>query len=157
MPIHPVASWSVEPSFSTWPLSARIPIVNTNASDEDDRRVAEREEEADAERPLAFVHQLARRVVDRRDVVGIEGVAESERVGGDPDADRERPRGAEAVGIRRDEGEEEEEADDVEPDDHGGHPEHGSPLAGVRLPLMRCQRLEPGLAIAVYASISPSW
>ena len=48
---------------------------------EDDRRVAEREEEADAERPLAFLEELPRRVVDRGDVVGIERVAQTERVG----------------------------------------------------------------------------
>ena len=59
---------------------------------EDDRRVPEREEEADAQRPLALGHQLARRVVDRRDVVGVEGVAQPERVGGDADADGERAR-----------------------------------------------------------------
>ena len=48
---------------------------------EDDRRVAEREEEADAERPLALLEQLPRRVVDRGDVVGVEGVAQAEGVG----------------------------------------------------------------------------
>ncbi len=45
----------------------------------------------DAQRPLALAHQLAGRVVDRRDVVGVERVAQAERVGGHPDADRERP------------------------------------------------------------------
>ena len=34
-------------------------------------------------------HQLARRVVDRADVVGVEGMAHAERVGRDPDADAE--------------------------------------------------------------------
>ena len=47
---------------------------------EDDRRVPEREEEADAQRPLALAHELARRVVDRRDVIGVERVAQPQRV-----------------------------------------------------------------------------
>ena len=41
---------------------------------EDDRRVAEREEEADAHRALAVLQELAGRVVDRGDVVRVEGV-----------------------------------------------------------------------------------
>ena len=48
---------------------------------DDDRRVAEREEEPDADRPLAVLHQLAGGVVDGRDVVGVDGVAEPEGVG----------------------------------------------------------------------------
>ena len=60
--------------------SAR-PIVER----EDDARVAEREEEADAERALALREHLPRRVVDRRDVVGVEGVSEPERVGQCPE------------------------------------------------------------------------
>ena len=47
---------------------------------EDDRRVAEREEEAGAERALPVLQQLPCRVVDRRDVVGVEGVPQPERV-----------------------------------------------------------------------------
>ena len=50
------------------------------ASAKHDRRVAEREEEADAERPLALLQQLPGRVVDRRDVVRVEGVAQAEGV-----------------------------------------------------------------------------
>ena len=41
----------------------------------------EREEEADPDRPLAVLQQLARDVVDRRYVVGIDRVAQAERVG----------------------------------------------------------------------------
>src|SRR5262249_54767074 len=48
---------------------------------EDDRRMADREEEAHAERPPAVVQQLARRVVDRSDVVSVEGVTQAECVG----------------------------------------------------------------------------
>ena len=47
---------------------------------EDDRRVSEREEEADAEGALAVLEELPGGVVDRRDVVGVEGVAQPERV-----------------------------------------------------------------------------
>ncbi len=59
---------------------------------EHDRRVPEREPEADAQRALALAHQLARRVVDRRDVVGVERVPQPERVRRHADPDRERPR-----------------------------------------------------------------
>ncbi len=50
--------------------------------------MAEREEEADADRPLALLHQLARHVVDRRDMVGIDGVAQTERIGQESGADQ---------------------------------------------------------------------
>jgi hypothetical protein len=51
---------------------------------EHDRRVAEREREADAERAAALLHQVAGRVVNRRDVVGVERVPDAEQVGGQP-------------------------------------------------------------------------
>ena len=51
---------------------------------EDHGRVPEGEEEPDAERPLAVVHELARRVVDGRDVVCVERVAQPEGVGRSP-------------------------------------------------------------------------
>ena len=53
---------------------------------EDDRRVAEREEEPDPERALAFLEELPGRVVDRGDVVGVERVPEAEGVGEHPEA-----------------------------------------------------------------------
>src|SRR5438067_13060955 len=43
--------------------------------------MAERKEEADADRPLAILEQLAGGVVDSRYVVGIEGVPQTEAVG----------------------------------------------------------------------------
>ena len=97
---------------------------------EDDRRVAEREEEPDAERPLAVGHELARRVVDRADVVGVEGVAHAERVGGDADADAERAAAAEAEMGRDDEAEEQPEADDVQAEDHEREHAGAPPLRG---------------------------
>ena len=50
-----------------------------NESD-DDGRVAEREEEPDGDRPPPFLHQLAGDVVDRRDMVGVEGMPQPEAV-----------------------------------------------------------------------------
>ncbi len=47
---------------------------------EHDARVPEREEEPDPERLLAVLAELARRVVDRGDVVGVERVPQAERV-----------------------------------------------------------------------------
>src|SRR5579862_472111 len=47
---------------------------------EHDRRVSEREEETDTDGTLLLLEQLARRVVDCGDVVGVEGVPEAERV-----------------------------------------------------------------------------
>ena len=48
---------------------------------EDDRRVAKREEEADTHRAFAVLQQLARGVVDRRNVIGVEGMPKTEGVG----------------------------------------------------------------------------
>ena len=41
----------------------------------------EREKQPDRHGSLAFLHQLARYVVDRRDVVGVESVPQPERIG----------------------------------------------------------------------------
>ena len=122
-------------------------------SSEDDRRVPEREEEADAQRALALVHELARRVVDRADVVGVEGVAQPERVGGDPHARGRRRRRAEAIVVRDDEREQEEEADDVQAEDdrrRAGRARRHS--AGVRAPRIRLQRERPASCLRSRAS-----
>src|SRR5262245_14058276 len=42
--------------------------------------MAEREEEADADGSLAVLHQLARGIVDGRDMVGIDGVTQAKAV-----------------------------------------------------------------------------
>ena len=42
--------------------------------------MAEREHEADGDRALAFLHELAGNVVDGGNVVGVDGVAEAEAV-----------------------------------------------------------------------------
>ena len=76
--------------------------------------MAEREEEADAHRAPAVGHQLAGRAVDRRDVVGVERVAQPEHVRRQPEA------GAHGAGPQR------AEADQVQRDDHRRRP--GNPL-----------------------------
>ena len=48
---------------------------------DDDRRVPEREEQPHRNRALAVLHQLAGRVVDRGDMVGIDRMAQAEGVG----------------------------------------------------------------------------
>jgi hypothetical protein len=100
---------------------------------EDHGRVPEREEEPDAQRPLAVVHELARRVVDGGDVVGVEGVAQPEGVRREPHAGGEGATGAEAEVVRHDDAEEQAEADHVQRDDRSGQ-------AARTRPLDRCQR-----------------
>ena len=81
---------------------------------EHDGRVTEREEEADAERTPAVGQQLARRVVDRRDVVGVERVTEAERVGRDSEPEPEHAPPTDPEVVRHDQREQEEEADRVQ-------------------------------------------
>ena len=121
MPIQPVTWCRLEPSLLTGPGERADADREQEGEPEDDRRVAEREPEADAQRPLALGHQLARRVVDRRDVVGVEGVAHAERVGGDADPDRERARAAERVVVRRDDERAGSRSRSGAGDDHGRH------------------------------------
>ena len=59
------------------------------ARGEDDRGVAEGEPETGTDRRSALAHELAGGVVDRGDVVGVEGVPDAEHVGGQADADPE--------------------------------------------------------------------
>ena len=68
--------------------AAAKPTATDNRND--DRRVAEREKESDADRPLALLHQLAGRIVDRGDMVGVDGVAQAERVGEERRAEEDR-------------------------------------------------------------------
>lgn len=86
---------------------------------EDDRRVPEREEEPDAERALPVGHQLAGGVVDRADVIGVEGMAQAQRVRGDADADPEDPTApAEIEVMRDDDPKQQEEPDRMQQRDH---------------------------------------
>jgi hypothetical protein len=49
--------------------------------DDHDGRMPQREEEPDRNRPLPRLHQLACHIVDRRDVIGINRMTETERIG----------------------------------------------------------------------------
>ena len=57
------------------------------------QRMAEREEQADRIRPLAFLHQLAHHIVDGGDVVGIDGMAQAEHISQEGGAKQRRPSG----------------------------------------------------------------
>ena len=57
---------------------------------DDDCCVAEREEKSDGDRAPPFLHQLAGDVVDRRDVVGVEGMPQPEAVGEEGRAKKKR-------------------------------------------------------------------
>src|SRR5581483_5135420 len=76
-------------------LERRDPLPNARRREsepgregEHDARVAEREEEADAVRASPVLQELPRRVVDRRDVVGVERVPQPERVRERPEPDQ---------------------------------------------------------------------
>ena len=120
-----------------------------------DGRVAEREEVADAERLLSLVHQLAGGVVDRRDVVGVEGVAQPERVGQHRHAD------AQALVVAGDdEDDEDPEPDDVEQQDGGEHQLRLEPLGRGHVPpelpeLLDRARLGGNAAVATMAGTPP--
>ncbi len=142
-PMTPVTECSSELSFSTWPGERLHPDREQERQREHDRGVAEGEPEPDRERLadlgaghaggflLGVVgHQLARGVVDRRDVVGVERVPQPERVREDADADREdRVVTAEVVVVRHHEAEQDAEADDVQQDDEPVHPAERGPVA----------------------------
>jgi HoxN/HupN/NixA family high-affinity nickel-transporter len=57
---------------------------------EHERRVAEREEEPDTDRPLSLLHQLARHIVDGGDMIGIHRMAQPEPVGQKRNAQQQR-------------------------------------------------------------------
>ena len=63
------------------PLDAACRRGDRNRHQDHHRRMAEREIAADADRPPAVLHQLAHRIVDRGDVVGIDRVAQAEHPG----------------------------------------------------------------------------
>ena len=87
---------------------------------DDDGRMAEREEKADADRALAFLHQLARHIVDGGDVIRVEGVPEAEAVGekGGPEQQREIAEGDERPHPRGDVGGDQQ---DINADDLAAH------------------------------------
>ena len=50
-------------------------------AENDDGRMPEREHESNGYGTLAVLHQLARHVVDRGDMIGVDGVTQAEAVG----------------------------------------------------------------------------
>ena len=62
-----------------------------NGGNEDDRRVAEGEEKPSRAGSLSLLRQLASHIVDGRDMIGIEGMAETEQVGQKGRAQKCRP------------------------------------------------------------------
>ena len=96
---------------------------------EDDRGVAEGEEEPDRHWSLAFGHELSRRVVDGRNVVGVEGVAHAEGVGEEASAQANGcplTTGDVVVGSEH----EERKAEHVEEDDEAKHAPQLAPFFG---------------------------
>jgi hypothetical protein len=53
--------------------------------------MAQRKEEGDADGTFPLLHQLARHVVDGRNMIGIDGVAQPERVGEQRRRQQQRP------------------------------------------------------------------
>ena len=90
-----------------------------DADGDDDRGVAEGEKEPGAEGPLPVGHQLAGGVVDRRDVVGVEGVPGAEGPGGERHAQPE-AQALELEMVRGDREHEDAPATDVQDQDHAG-------------------------------------
>ncbi len=87
-----------------------------------------REEEADGQRPLAVPDQLAGRVVDRGDVVGVERVPHPEGVGEHSGAHAKRLPRAD-LGVPADHGQcQQTTADDVQANHRDGHRAYPVPL-----------------------------
>ena len=53
--------------------------------------MAERKEKTHADRPLALLHELARDVVDRRDMIGVNRVPQAESIGEQSRAEHHQP------------------------------------------------------------------
>ena len=107
MPIVPPISLNESKRPSSAPACKR----DRGGREHHDGRVAEREEQADGDRPFALLHQLARDIVDGRDVVGIDGVAQAECVGQECGADQHR------IVVKRDQ--RPEPGQDIGDDQHG--------------------------------------
>jgi hypothetical protein len=69
-------------------LDGRCDEDDADGKGEHDRRMTQRKEEADAQRPLALLQHEPHRVVDRRDVIGVEGVPQPEHVGDEAEPDQ---------------------------------------------------------------------
>ena len=81
--------------------------------------MAQREEQADGDRPLVLLHQFPRHVVDGGDVVGVDGVAQAEAVGQKAQAQRRR------IGIEQ--GQRQAPGSHVQPNEKEIDPEDSAP------------------------------
>ena len=88
--------------------------------------MAEAEPEARAQRGLPFADELARGVVDRGDVVGVERVARAEQERGHPEPHAEDPGVADLVVLGRDQEKQHAPADCVQGEDERTHADHGT-------------------------------
>ena len=124
---------------SSWTTSAteRTPATSSRLATKTTDEWPRENQKPGADRRLALADELAGGVVDRGDVVGVEGVPDAEHVGGQADADAEDAGAAEPVVVRGDREDQHAPADDVQQQDEAGH-------AGDRPPVPR--REEPPVA-----------
>ena len=115
MPTRPRVSRALDPSLSS-EVTSFAPTATSTAMIATTRGVAHREPEPDRDRSLAVGDELAGGVVDRGDVVGVEGVPQPVHVGRDPEAEAE-DLGADVELGGHDEGEQQPERDDVQAED----------------------------------------
>ena len=104
------------------------PCCEEQAEAEDDAGVSEGEPESDGKRPAPVVHELARGVVDGRDVIGVEGVSHPEDICGDADSDAETLVRTELEVLGGHAPDQRAPPDQMQEDDHGRHREDGEPF-----------------------------
>ena len=66
---------------------------NRRHGDRHDKRMTERKKQTNRNRPLALLHQLAHDIVDRGDMIRIDGVAQTEHISENSGAEQRRPPG----------------------------------------------------------------
>jgi hypothetical protein len=89
-------------------------------------RMPQREPKSDRQGAVAAPHQPPRGVVDRRDVIGVEGMPHAQHISGKPDADAEHLRAVTQM-LRDDDGKQDGPADNVQGRDASHHAEQRSP------------------------------
>ena len=114
--------------------------------------MSERKEEAGKERPLVFLHQLAHDIVDRRDMVGVDRVPQSENVGEQGGAQERRPAGELGIGPNPNQ--------HVESDQHGIDAGQFSGLSGGasrrKAALLISSRVVDRYAARAYCGLTPA-
>ena len=153
-PISPVAECSHEPSLATAPLRPLMPSVKRTASTKTIVECPSEKKKPTLSGRWPSRHQLAGGVVDRADVVGVEGVAQPERVGGDADADAEHPASPSAKWCGATNANSRKNPMTCRPTTTAAMPATVLHCAGVSPPLIRAQR-EGEPMPAVLACISP--